>query len=278
MKKFFKYLGVSILLGISFFYTEKTASVVKELDSIMIEIRDKALEYRVAPIQAIKTDTTFIPGVNGLEIDIDKSYREMRYIGKYNEKYLKYKTVYVENKLKDNLDKYIISGNKSKKDVGIVFIVENNDNIDNLLKILRQNEVSSTFMVSGLWLEKNNDDVYKIVEEGHDLGSIGYNYSYIDSSYPWLDNIIKRISKEKNSYCLKSNIESLEICKRHLNYSIDAKIIDVNPLIETKKILDNGSILIYKVNSSLYDEIDFLLKYVNSKGYRMVTLKKLLQE
>ncbi|HPF83303.1 MAG TPA: hypothetical protein PLV83_03930, partial [Bacilli bacterium] len=111
MKKFFKYLGICILLSISFFYTERTANVVKELDDIMIKIKEEAKNYCIEPIEAIIDKNTIIPGKNGKEIDINNSYREMRYIGDYNSKYLKYKTKYVENKLSDNMNKYIISRN-----------------------------------------------------------------------------------------------------------------------------------------------------------------------
>ena len=41
MKKLFEILGIIALMSFSFFYTEKTLSVVKENDEIMIEIKEK---------------------------------------------------------------------------------------------------------------------------------------------------------------------------------------------------------------------------------------------
>lgn len=278
MKKFFKYLGIAILLSISFFYTEKTASVVKELDDIMIKIREISKTHRIEPIEAIISNNTIIPGINGSEIDINRSYREMRYIGKYNEKFLEYKTIYIKNKLEDNLDKYIISGNKNKKSVSLVFIVENNDDITKSLNILKKNNITATFMFSGIWLENNNEEAYNVVNDKHIVGSIGYNYSYNNSSYPWLDNIIKRVSKQKNSYCIKTDEESLKICSDYKNYTIASNIILDNPLINTKQNIGNGSIIIYKLNSRLENELELIIKYIYSKGLDIVNLEELLKE
>lgn len=278
MKKFFKYLGISLLLSISFFYTEKTASVVKELDEIMLQIRDTASKEWKEPIESILTDTTIIPGINGYEVDINNSYKDMRYLGKYNANYLKYKPIYVKEKLLDNLDKNVISGNPNKKSVSIVFIVDNNDNIDTILNILKVNKIESTFLIDGTWLENNNELLYLLKKDNHSIGSIGYNYSYENSSYPWLDNIIKRVIKEKNSYCIKVDSNTSKICESYNNITIDSQIISNNSLINTKKILQNGSILVYKINSKTEEELELIIKYINSKGLDIINIKNLLSE
>lgn len=278
MKKFFKYLGISIFLCASFFYTEKTSSVVKEMDKIMIEIREKAEQYKVEPIEAITTKETIIPGLSGKEIDINNSYKEMRYIGKYNEKFLKYKKIEVKEKLIDNLNKTIIGGNKNKKSVSLVFIVENNDNINNIIKILKSKNISATFLISGTWLEDNNHLLYSIASHKHSIGSIGYNYSYNNSSYTWVDSIIKRVTKEKNSFCIKVSDGSHKLCQKYNNYTLESKIIDSNAFINTKKTLDNGTILIYKINNSIEKELEYIISYINKKGLEIVNIKELLKE
>ena len=40
MKKLFQIIGIISFMGISFFYTEKTVSVIKEYDNLMIEIKN----------------------------------------------------------------------------------------------------------------------------------------------------------------------------------------------------------------------------------------------
>jgi len=278
MKKFFKCLGIITLLCGSFIYTEKATTVVKELDDIMIQIKANKDKYYVPPVEAIIEKDTIIPGINGMEIDVNKSYQNMRSIGLYSDKYFKYKIIKVSNSLDNNKNKYIISGNKNKGMVSLVFLVEKNTNIDNVIKILSKNKVKANFFVDGSWLENNNSEIYTIINDEHDLGSIGYNYNYNDSSYAWLDNIIKRVSKEEISYCIKVDEEHLNKCSQNKNYTISAPIIVKNPLISTKAILTNGSIIIYKINDNLEKELPLIINYIYSKGITMDTLKNLLQE
>jgi peptidoglycan/xylan/chitin deacetylase (PgdA/CDA1 family) len=46
--------------------------------------------------------------------------------------------------------------------------------IDDMLKILRENEVKTTFFVGGSWVRDNEDTFMKIVEEGHEIGNHGF--------------------------------------------------------------------------------------------------------
>lgn len=278
MKRFFKFLGIITLLCGSFIYTEKATTVVKEMDDIMIQIRNNKDKYYVPPVEAVIVDDTIIPGINGTEIDVNKSYQNMRSIGIYNDKYFKYRMIRIKNELGNNLDKYIISGNKNKGMVSLIFIVEKNTKINKVIKILKEKEISANFFVDGTWLENNNSDVYTIINNNHDLGSIGYNYNYDDTSYAWLDNIIKRVSKQNNSYCIKSDDDSHERCIKNKNYTISSDIIEKNPLILTKEKLTSGSIIIYKINDSLEEELPLIIDYINSKGLTIDVLKKLLQE
>lgn len=278
MKKFFECLGILTLLCGSFIYTEKATTVVKELDDIMIQIKAKKDKYYVPPVEAIIENDTIIPGINGMEIDVNKSYQNMRSIGLYSDKYFKYKIIKVINSLDKNKDKYIISGNKNKGIASLIFLVEKNTNIDKVIKILDKNKVKANFFVDGSWLENNNSEIYTIINDNHDIGSIGYNYNYNNSSYAWLDNIIKRVSKETISYCIKVDEESLDKCAQNKNYTISAPIIVKTPLISTKSILTNGSIIIYKINDTLEEELPLIINYIYSKGITMDTLKNLLQE
>ena len=85
MKKFFEYIGLLTLIGFSFFYTERTTSVVKELDDIMIKIKAEAPNYYKKVEEAIIKDNTIIPGISGREVDINSSYSKMRKLGVFND-------------------------------------------------------------------------------------------------------------------------------------------------------------------------------------------------
>lgn len=277
MKKIFKYLGITILLSVSFFYTEKAANVVKDMDEIMIELKSNAKKYYVEPIESIITNDEFIPGINGMEIDINESYRKMRYIGSYNEKYLEYKKKYVKNRLKDNIDKNIVSGNKTRKNVSLIFILDNEKYNDFIKKVNNLN-FKSNFFISGKWFENNIDKLDMLYNEGNNIGTIGYNYIYDDSSYLWLDNTIKKKLNMETSYCLSSDSNTSKICSKYNNYTIKEEIISSNYVYNVKNKLSNGKIYIFKINDELIKNIEIISKYIISRGYKIVNLTELLKE
>lgn len=110
---------------------------MKEKDKLMIEIKSLNDTHSVNYIDAIIVGNTIIPGLNGLEINNNKSYNNMKNLNVFNEYYIEYNQVKPSVSLKDNLDKTIIMGNKNKKSVS--FIVKNNDEITSYLKSLGYN-------------------------------------------------------------------------------------------------------------------------------------------
>lgn len=279
MRKFFEYLGLLTLVCFSFFYTEKTASVVKELDDIMIKIKEVAPNYSKGVDEAIIEDNTIIPGISGREVNINMSYQKMRRIGNFNENYLEYNLVKPKDLLKNNLNKYVINGNGNKKEVSLVFLVQEKDKLDSLLKILDIHNIKGNFFIDGSWFEENNDKVIELINNDHNVGNLSYNLDYQNSSFIWMDTIIKRIGKQKVSFCYKTdNEKDLENCVLQKNYTIAPIEINSYPLINVKKELRNGSIISFKINDSLIRELDIIIKYINSKDLKVVNLEKLLNE
>lgn len=281
MKKFFQAIGIVSLLCFSFIYTEKTVTVVKEFDDIMVQIKEKNESYKISPIDAIITSDTIIPGISGSEIDIDKSYSKMKRYGKYNEKLLEYKNVLPSISLSKNIDKYVIGGNRNKNMVSLLFLVEANDSVTKILNVLSEKKVKATFFVDGNWVEKNNDTLIQIVNEGHEIGNLGYNYSYTVSSFSWLDNKIKKISGQKYGYCYNTedNKQVLSMCSMNSNYTIRPTIfVEDNPTITIKENLVSGSIVALSVNDKVAEELPVILNFIYSKGFNIATLSTHLEE
>jgi len=280
MKKFFQYLGIICLVSFSFFYTEKTVNVVKELDDIMIKIKEEQNFYKVEPIDAHIVKNSIIPGISGKEINIDKSYQKMRRLGKFNANLLEYKKTKPTISLKNNKNKYIISGNKTKKMVSLIFLVDSHNDINNILQILKGNEIKSNFFVNSDWFSRNNDKVIKLIEENHNIGNLSNNLDYQNSTFMWMDTIIKKIGKQKNGFCYKTeDIKDLEICAANKNYTINPSIIvNAYPLIEVKEKLESGSIIAFKVNNTVEKELELIIKYIYSKDLKIVNLLELIEE
>lgn len=271
MKKLFQIIGIISLMGISFFYTEKTVSVVKEYDDIMIEIKNNQNKYKKPYKNAIIKNDTIIPGYSGVDVDINKSYSKMKRYGKYNESLIVLKKIKPQVSLKDNLNKYIVSGNKNKKNVSLVFLVNDNDNIDSIINTLDKKEIKGNFFVSNSWLEKNTNLVPIIINEHHILGMTNYK------QYEWSRDVIKKIGKQKHEYCYlsKKNNSIFDICRGYV--FIPNIIVHENPYDSVINNLVNGSIISFKVNS-VDEELPIIINYIKNKGYNIIGLDKLFSE
>lgn len=282
MKKFFSVIGIITLAIVSFIYTDKTIDVAKQFDNVMTTINEVSGDYYVDPIDGIIIDDIlFIPGVSGREVDQNNSYKSMRKFGGFNKNLLEYKEIKPNNTLENNLNKYIISGNKSKNMVSLIFIVSGNTNIDKVLSIVENKNVKVNFFVDGSWVEKNNELLKELIDKNYTIGNLSYNMDYQNSAFSWIDTIIKRMSHEKYGYCysVEENLDNLKLCAMNKNFTIKPSIVVKKyPLKEIKEQISNGSIISIPINSSVEEELPTIINYINSKGLKIVSLNELLKE
>lgn len=282
MKKVFSVIGIITLAIVSFIYTDKTIDVAKQFDNVMTTINEVSKDYYVDPIDGIIIDDIlFIPGVSGREVDQNKSYKSMRKFGGFNKNLLEYKEIKPNNTLENNLNKYIISGNKSKNMVSLIFIVSGNTNIEKVLSIVENKDVKVNFFVDGSWVEKNNELLKELIDKNYTIGNLSYNMDYQNSAFSWIDTIIKRMSNEKYGYCysLEENLDNLKLCAMNKNFTIKPSIVVKKyPLKEIKEQISNGSIISIPINSSVEEELPTIINYINSKGLKIVSLNELLKE
>ncbi len=279
MKKLFQTVGIITLMCFSFFYTEKTAKVVKEYDEIMIEIRKNEKNYYNSAKDATIINNTIVPGLVGREVDASKSYNKMKRYGKYEESLLVFKTIKPDVSVEDNLNKYIVSGNKNKQAVAIVLLIKNNDYIDDVIDILDDKKVKANFFFEGSIIDDNKDLIKDLVYDEHNVGNLGFNGSYSDSNYTWTNVYLKKLQSKSYCYTEKENKEILDICTLNKNMTIIPSIklsgsIDKN----FKNKLQNGSIISIELNDTTMNELSTLINYIGSKGYELKTLDDLLKE
>ena len=266
LKKIFETIGLLSLICFSFFCTNQISMVIRDNDDVLKQIKQIESQYKIEPINAEIKGNTIIPGIAGSEVDVNKSYKKMKKINSFNDNLLIYK--------------YIISGNKNKQEVALVFVVKDNDNINKILSILDEKEVEATFFIDSAWFEDNNELSIERFETGHSIGTLGYSEDYNSSSVNWMNSVIKSLIKQDSTYCyIINNDEALEMCNKNKSYTITPSIIvDSNPLIEIKKQLQNGSIISLEVDSKTIKELALILDYIDSKGLKMVNIENLIDE
>lgn len=280
MKKILSILGFVALISLSFIYTEKTANFLLNKDELMMMINEKTKEYNIAPIDGTIVDNTFIPGINGLEINNKQSYKMMKKYGIFNPELLEFKQVKPNNLLKNNYDKYIISGNSNKNMVSLIFKTDENDNVDDIIDILNKKDVKANFFVDGAWLTNNNEKMTNMIKDNHVIGNLSYNLNYNDGGFIWMDTIIKKIGKQKDGYCYAEieNENNLQICSLNKNYTIKPIFINDNYTKNVKEILKPGVIISFDINDNLKKELPVIINYITSRGYKIDNLNNLLNE
>ena len=128
LKKILKVSAVLLLVGFSFFYTEKVTMIARNSDPIMRAIKKEESNKKVSNVNPVINNDEYIMGINGCEIDVDKSYSKMRSVGEFKEELIVMKETSND---KDLTNKYVIGGNNKEKNVSLIFIV--NKDIDSSL-------------------------------------------------------------------------------------------------------------------------------------------------
>ena len=272
MNKIFKTIGLLGLVIFSFFYTNKTVTVLKENDEIMIKIKENIDKYNIDVKEANIDNDTIIPGINGLKVNINKSYEKMKKMGIYNSKYLVYDVIYPKERLKNNRNKYIISGNNKNNNVSLLFIVNDVNMLDKTIKILNNYKIKSDFFITDSFINKNGYLFNYIKNNGFNLNYYG---DYSSSDFITNNTIIKNNFKNNNfCYLENKNKEYLNICTLNKNYTIiPSLIIKNNMLSKVKSNIKKGSLI--SIYISDISELDLTIKYIKSKGYNIVTLNEI---
>lgn len=279
MKKTFQIIGLISLTCFSFFVTEKTATVVNDMDEIMIEIKEKKDEYKSRAIDAIVEENTIIPGVSAKEVNVNKSYKNMKNNGYFSDKLFVYEYTNPKISLKDNIDKYIIKGNPNKRMISLIFTIEKDEDITDILNIINNYNVKVSFFVNYNWFSNNNELAGQLIKQGHMVSPLMEDYS--DSNFEWMDMVLKKINKQSVGFCynINENQKNLDECILKNNYTIKPIVISENtPLVDIKEKLESGVLLSLKVNSQVKKELSTIIIHIKSKGYKLVNLEENILE
>ena len=134
----------------------------------------------------------------------------------------------------------------------------NADDIDSILKTLKQNNVKITFFMVGDWIEKNPDAVKKIYEEGHEIASHS-------DTHPHVNNL----SYEKNIEEIEKSNEKIEKItgKRTNIYRAPYGEYNIKP---------GDIILSHNGTEHTAESLNDLIKNIKQKGLEIVTVSNLI--
>ena len=272
--KIIKYLLITLFFIFSIYYTEKSMDILKLNDPIMKEIKNNLKKYKIEPVNAIIKNNTIIPGKKGKEIDIKKSYSNMRKYGSYNETLIKTKDTLPVISITNNLDKYIKIDKNYNKQISLIFIINKETNLNKIINILNKHKVNKTFYIEENLLEKYTDIIKNNKLE---IGIFNPNKKLFTTTKSYIETLI---NKEIN-YCYteKEDNELLNICKNNNMYTFIPSIIIKNDLYKNIKLnIDKSKIISIYPNKYIEKELITTIEYLNKKGYEFLELNKLLNE
>lgn len=278
IKKLIRVFLILLLSVFSFYYTNKSIELVREQDPIMKTIRSTSDKYNVKAVNAEIKDNTIIPGISGKEINYIETYTKMKQYGMYNEIMTTLKDVEPTISVDDYYDKYIVSGNKIKRSIALVFKIEKTTPKE-IISILNKNKVKSTFFIDGEYLENNSKDIKLMTNHELELLSYssGYDEIYFASSKDYLESLTNR--KLKYCYGEYDKEEVINLCQKLKLHTIVPTIKINNSLLkEIKNELTNSAIISIPISENTKQELDTTIKYIKSRGYTLEKLEDLLNE
>ena len=173
------------------------------------------------------------------------------------------------------------------------------DDTDELLRILKENDVKATFFLCGYWVEKYPEEVKKIAEAGHDLGNHSATHPHMSQltseqiteelqkchlnvkeltgiemdlfrpPFGEYDNEVIETATENGYYTIQWDIDSLDWKEHGAQAEIDQVL--------NHKHLGNGSIILFHNDAKYTPQVlDTILKGLKGKGYEIVPVSQLI--
>lgn len=278
-KNFFSIVGVIALVCFSFYYTDFATVIIKENDPIMKEIKRVSKHYKEQSVNATLYENNIIPGINGLQVDIEETYSSMKRYGTFNDNLLVFEEVSPIISITKIYNKYIKEGNPTKNMVSIIFIIDDYSYVTEIINILDSKSTKATFFVDSKIIDESVDLLSLVKKSRHQVEL--YSETYHVDNIKKYRRIIKKYADSNINYCFTEveNKEILNNCSGDKMYTIIPSINTTNfPYNDVKTNLESGSII--RLNNNLYTlrELKYIINYIKQKGFDIVTLEDLIKE
>lgn len=265
MKKFFEYVGLTVLFLFSYYYTGRIAEVMSDKDTIMVNLEEKDSALNKECIEGYMNSEGVVLGINGLEIDKDKSYQNMKGIG-YDESLIEYNEISCVVNKNNSLNKFIIKGNPSKSSISLIVDVKLFEYIEYFKNIAKEKNIKISYLVDDNVLNQNKNELLELYEDNNDILYKGNN--------------IKEFKKIfNNTYCVYSeSINMLDICSSEkINTIKPEKYYSKDLLLNLKKSVEKGDLIVIEENKRNMVEFSSVINYINSKGINIINISEHLR-
>lgn len=259
----------------SFFYTEKAVNIANNKDPIMQSIMSYENKKNSECIEGVINEDEAILGINGYELNVNKSYNNMRGIG-FDEELMVFDETKCEVTKDKVVDKYIIKGNEYKNSVSLLLLVNDGSYLEDIIEICKKKNIKLSLVVNGSTLETNKDFFENMYKNGFDILYNGTDEVDLEK-YKF---IMKKIDKRAIKYCVFSKKNDLlKLCKDNKINSVKSNIIIEKDLfMNIKNYIEKGNFIIIKENEETVKELGASINFIKAKGLEIKSLTDHLKE
>ncbi|WP_164668950.1 polysaccharide deacetylase family protein [Virgibacillus doumboii] len=282
----------------TFSYAVNDVTMTK--DSLYQKIQKKKSNYEKPPQNAV-IDKVWkkMPGLNGIKVDVEKSYEQMKKGDTFDETLLVYEQVPPEISLNELPPAPIYRGHPDKDMVALIINVSwGTEYIPSILNILKEHNVKATFFIEGKWAKENADYVKMIDEQGHVIGNHAYNHpdmgrlsgkeirEQINQTNEILEAIIDKRPKwfappsgSFNDQVVKTaddlNLETILWSVDTIDWKNPSVSVMMNRVVSN---IHPGATVLMHPTSSIVQGLDSLIVNIKEQGYKIGTIASLMSE
>ncbi|MEQ6391213.1 polysaccharide deacetylase family protein [Bacillaceae bacterium S4-13-58] len=267
---------------------------------LMNKIKEIGAQYEEEPKDAV-IDKVWkkIPGYNGLKLDVEESYNQMKEKGKFDKNLLSFREVEPEISLNELPPAPIYRGNPNKNMVSLMINVSwGREHIPAMLQALKNQKVKATFFIEGKWAQEHEEDVKLILEEGQEIGNHAYNHpdlrtksiSEIRQQLEQTNEILESITGEVPTlFAPPSGAFTQDVVEVASSLGMEtilwtADTIDWKKPTEHVMIkrvmdkIDNGTLILMHPTPVMANGLEELILKIKEKEYRIGTVTNTLSE
>lgn len=162
---------------------------------------------------------------------------------------------------------------------------------DSILDTLKERNIRCTFIVSGEWAKENPTALLRMVNDGHELGTMGTNprtdgnLSFLTRDILTASGIIEGIvgiqpslyySGEKNA--ARSSMVAKKLGLSHIQATLDLLCSNgtVDDIIRRADSVTGGSIVLMQPTRQAAEALDMLIDRLSADGFRITTTGEII--
>ena len=284
---------------VSTILNDRSVYVTNPKDELYEQIEQAAKSFNVEPEDAV-IDRVWkkTPGYNGIQVDIEKSFKKMKTKGKFQKSQLVLKEISPKVHLNDLAPSPIYRANPNKPVVSfIINVAWGNEYLEGMLNTLKSHHIHATFVLEGRWVKNNPDLAKKIAAAGHELGN--HSFTHPDMKQLSVDSAKKEISEtnqiieqvtgyKPTLFGPPSGSFNEQTVKVAASLGMETILWTVDtvdwkkptPEALTKRVLDrihNGALILMHPTESTSKSLDILIKNME-KEYKIVPVSEAFKE